>query len=476
MGGRVLFGTDGIRGEANVYPMTVDVAMQLGKALAHLVKEGQLGRSSSKSRPRIVIGKDTRLSGYCFEQAIAAGICAMGVDVMLVGPLPTPGIAFITRSMRADAGVVVSASHNPFYDNGIKIFGHDGYKLPDETEARLEQLILGDELHALASKGASIGKAKRVSDAAGRYVVYLKSVFPDNLMLDGKRIVLDCAHGAAYKVAPEVLRELGAEVITVGCEPDGLNINQEVGALHPGKVQELVHYHHADLGIALDGDADRVVFVDEQGDIADGDAIMAILASELHRQGRLKNDTLVTTVMSNVGLEQCLSKLGVQVLRTSVGDRYVMERMRQEGSNLGGEQSGHLIFLDHASTGDGMVAALLMLSLMCLQNKKLSEMKRVMKVSPRALVNTDVPCKVPLALLPKTNELIEKIETALSDTGRVLVRYSGTEKKVRVLVEAQAQSVADQYAQEITKELLFEVTSKSQHDGGNHHAENAVYA
>ncbi|MFZ9888434.1 MAG: phosphoglucosamine mutase [Myxococcota bacterium] len=434
MSERKLFGTDGIRGKANEYPMTAEVALALGRALGYSIARGELGRPDKLHRKRIVIGKDTRLSGYMIEQAIAAGITSMGVDVMLVGPLPTPGIAFITHSMRADAGVVVSASHNPFEDNGIKVFGHDGYKLPDDVELRLERYMEQD-LARIRPTGTEIGRATRIEDAAGRYVVFLKNVFPGDLTLDGMRIVVDCAHGAAYKVAPAVLQELGAEVVTLGVSPDGTNINAGVGSLYPIGIEHKVRELRADVGIALDGDADRVIVVDEQGDLVDGDAVMAICARELHRRGQLRRDTLVTTVMSNLGLERCLRRDGISVERTAVGDRYVVERMRDGGFNLGGEQSGHLIFLDHATTGDGMVAALALLAVMVRERRKLSELASVFERVPQELVNVRVARKVPLEELPEVQRLIAAVEGRLGADGRVLVRYSGTEMKARVMIE-----------------------------------------
>ena len=452
MSERKLFGTDGIRGEANAWPMTVDVALKLGRALAAQVRAGKMGRAKKEGhRPRIVIGKDTRLSGYMIEQAIAAGITSMGVDVMLVGPLPTPGIAFITHSMRADAGVVVSASHNPYQDNGIKIFGHDGFKLPDAVELELEARILGTEVSETGVTGADIGKAFRIDDARGRYIVYLKNAFPPDLTLDGVRIVVDCGHGAAYKVAPEVFRELGAEVVAVGVSPDGTNINAGCGALHPENLVEHVLERGAHLGVALDGDADRVIVVDEKGKVVDGDAVMAICARELHRRGSLKKSTLVATVMSNIGLERCLKTAGIAVERVQVGDRYVVERMREHGYNLGGEQSGHIIFLDATTTGDGVVAALALLGNMVREQRPLSELAAVFEAAPQELVNVKVAKKTPLEQLPDVRALIAAVEQRLAGEGRVLVRYSGTEMKARVMVEgpdpalirADAQAIAD---------------------------------
>ena len=470
MGERKLFGTDGIRGRANTYPMTAEVALSLGRAIGYAVTEGALfqrkqARARSQSmwpqavqRPKIVIGKDTRLSGYMLEQAIAAGITSMGVDVVFVGPLPTPGIAFTTHSMRAEAGIVVSASHNAFEDNGIKIFGHDGFKLPDEVELELEDLILSDRIDAIRPTGVNIGRARRIDDAGGRYTVYLKNVFPREKTLEGLRIVVDCAHGAAYKVAPNVFRELGAEVVPLGTQPNGLNINDGAGSLHPEQMSNKVREVRADIGIALDGDADRVIVVDERGDVIDGDAVMALCAKHLKDVGRLKDNTLVATVMSNLGLERCLNPHGIKVERTQVGDRYVVERMREDGFVLGGEKSGHLVFLEHSTTGDGVVAALSLLSVMSSTNKPLSELASIFEALPQELLSFKVPKKVPLKDLPSVMKEIKRVENALGDTGRVLVRYSGTEKKARVMVEGQnqkqiredARSIADTLAKALT--------------------------
>jgi phosphoglucosamine mutase len=445
---RKLFGTDGVRGRANFDPMTPEMALRLGRAVAYHF------RSKHKSgRGRIVIGKDTRLSGYLFETALAAGICSMGADVMLCGPLPTPGIAFITSSMRADAGVVISASHNPFEDNGIKIFAADGFKLPDEVEARLEELMESDELDRNRPHGAEIGKATKIEDSRGRYVVFLKNAFPRHLTLEGLKIVVDCANGAAYKVAPAVFSELGADVITMGARPDGTNINDDCGALHPAKMQQAVKKHGAHIGIAVDGDADRVIICDENGDEVDGDTIMAMCARRMIERGELKHKTLVATVMSNLGLERSLRELGGRVERVQVGDRYVVESMRSHGFNLGGEQSGHLVFLDHMTTGDGVLGALQVLAVMLESGKPLSELRRVMTRYPQVLVNLKVAEKKPLGDLPVVGALIAKVEKLLGDDGRVLVRYSGTEAKVRVMVEGPDEAVIQGYADEIARAL-----------------------
>lgn len=428
-----LFGTDGVRGVANVYPMTSEMAMQIGRAAAYLFKNGN-------RRHRIIIGKDTRLSGYMIENALVAGICSMGVDVLQVGPLPTPGIAYITSSMRADAGVVISASHNPFQDNGIKFFFKDGFKLPDQMELKIEKLIFSEKIDSLRPVATEVGKAYRIDDAVGRYVVFLKSTFPKDLDLVGMKIVLDCANGAAYKVAPAVLEELGAEVITIGVKPNGTNINDGCGSLHPEVISEAVKTHRADLGIALDGDADRVIVVDEFGNIVDGDQIMAICATDMIRHKKLRKNTLVATVMSNMGLDIAMRKAGGKVIKTDVGDRYVVEEMRKGGYNLGGEQSGHMIFLDHNTTGDGTLSALQLLAIIRRTGKRLSELADVMIPLPQVLVNVRVSEKRDLLEIPSVAALITDIETKLGLEGRVLIRYSGTEPLLRIMIEG-----ADKY-------------------------------
>jgi phosphoglucosamine mutase len=440
--GRKLFGTDGIRGVANQFPMTVEVAMRLGRAVAE--------RFRHPSRPgRIVIGKDTRLSGYMLESALEAGIVSAGADVMLVGPMPTPGIAFITSSMRADAGVVISASHNPYQDNGIKIFASDGFKLPDEVEADLERRM--DSPGPLPEEASRIGKASRIDDAEGRYVQYLKDTFPRERTLDGLRVVVDCANGAAYRTAPMVLEELGAEVFSLSVAPNGQNINDACGALHPESTAAEVHRTRAEIGIALDGDADRVILTDEKGQIVDGDQIMAILGTRLLARGALPRETMVATVMSNLGLERALAARGGKLLRTAVGDRYVVEAMREHKLCFGGEQSGHIIFLDHSTTGDGLLAALQVLTIMVEEGKPLSELARTMTRYPQVLVNFKVPQKLPLEDLPKVQAAIAQAETALGADGRVVVRYSGTEPKARVMIEGTDEAVIRSHADEIVR-------------------------
>jgi phosphoglucosamine mutase len=437
-----LFGTDGVRGVANVYPMTSELAMQIGRAAAYVFRNGN-------KRHRIVIGKDTRLSGYMLENALSAGICSMGVDVLLVGPLPTPGIANITSSMRADAGVVISASHNPFQDNGIKFFSRDGFKLPDDMELKMEELIFSKKIDSLRPIASEVGKAFRIDDAAGRYVVFLKSTFPRDLDLAGMKIVLDCANGAAYKVAPAVLEELGADVIPVGIKPNGTNINAGCGSLHPEVISEAVKEHRADLGIALDGDADRVIFVDEFGNEVDGDHIMAICASDMLRRKKLHKNTLVATVMSNMGLDIAVKKAGGKVVKTAVGDRYVVEEMIKSGYNLGGEQSGHMIFLDFNTTGDGMLSALQVLAIMRRDNRTLSELAQVMIPLPQVLVNVRVASKQDIMTIPEVARLIKDIEGKLDGAGRILIRYSGTEPLLRIMLEGQDKYQITGWAKEI---------------------------
>ncbi len=443
---RKLFGTDGIRGVANVEPMTTEMAMQVGRGVAYIFK-------NKNRRHKIVIGKDTRLSGYMLENALVAGICSMGVDVLLVGPLPTPGIAFITSSMRADAGIVISASHNPFQDNGIKIFSGNGFKLPDDLELQIEELIFSEKIDSLRPTAGEVGKAYRVDDAVGRYVVHLKNSFPKDLALDGMKIVLDCAHGAAYKVAPAVLEELGAEVIALGVEPNGQNINHQCGSLHPQLVMEKVKECQADLGISLDGDADRAIFTDEQGNLVDGDQIMAIWASDLMKKKSLNHNTLVTTVMSNMGLDLTMKEKGIRVIRTQVGDRYVVEEMNRGGYNLGGEQSGHFIFLDYNTTGDGMLSALQVLAIMKRESKKLSELSTIMTKFPQVLINVPVKEKKDPSQIPELAKLLKKIKEELAGKGRLLVRPSGTENLMRIMIEGEDYQKIEAYAQEIAAKI-----------------------
>ncbi len=439
---RRLFGTDGVRGVANIYPMTTEIAMQIGRGIAFLVKDRKHGH-------RIVIGKDTRISGYMIENALAAGICSMGVDVLLSGPLPTPGIAFLTTGMRADAGVVISASHNPFQDNGIKIFSRDGFKLPDELEADIEDLIFSQKMAALRPTADEVGKAARLDDAKGRYIVFLKHTFPKKYTLDDFHIVLDCANGATYGVAPHVFAELGAKVTTIGVEPDGKNINHECGALYPELMAEKVKQLGADIGVALDGDGDRLIVSDEKGRIVDGDHLMAICASELMSRKKLKKKTLVTTVMSNMGLEIAMKKMGGKLVRTQVGDRYVVEEMRRKKYSFGGEQSGHLIFLEHNTTGDGILAALQLLAVMIKKKKTVSELSMVMESMPQVLKNVRTAKRMDLDAIPEINKTVKIMEEKLGREGRILIRLSGTEPVVRVMIEGNNFDTIDTMASEL---------------------------
>ncbi|MCE5333788.1 MAG: phosphoglucosamine mutase [Desulfobacteraceae bacterium] len=438
-----LFGTDGIRGVANAFPMTPDLAMKVGASTASFYR-------SKHRRPKIIIGKDTRLSGYMIETAITSGICAMGVDVLLVGPLPTPGIAFITNSMRADAGIVISASYNPYEYNGIKIFGGDGFKLPDETEKNIEDLIMSGAIEQLPRPSASeIGRARRIEDAQGRYIVYLKNTFPRDLSLEGLKIVVDCANGAAYRVAPTVFDELGADVILTGDRPNGKNINKNCGALYPEVMAAEVRVQGANLGLALDGDADRVILSDESGEVLDGDQIMAICAKFYIDNGMLRDNTVVATVMSNFGFEVAMRDMGGKLLRTPVGDRHIVELMRRSGYNFGGEQSGHMIFLDHGTTGDGILAALQVLAVMLREGRPLSELKGVMEHYPQKLVNVPVAVKTRIDEIPEIVSLRQKMERKLGAEGRILIRRSGTEPVVRVMVEGADRDVIENVAYEI---------------------------
>lgn len=439
---RQLFGTDGVRGVANIYPMTTEIAMQIGRAIAFIVKTQTRGH-------HIVIGKDTRLSGYMIENALAAGGCSMGVDVQLLGPLPTPGIAFITTSMRADAGVVISASHNPFQDNGIKIFTKTGFKLPDKVELDIEDLIFSQKMAALRPVADEVGRATRIDDAKGRYIVFLKNTFPTKYTLDDFHIVLDCAHGATYKVAPFVFSELGARVTCIGVDPDGKNINRDCGALHPEVMAEKVKQLGADIGLALDGDGDRLIVCDENGKIVDGDHVMAICAADLLSRRKLKKKTLVATVMSNMGLEKAMAEIGGKLVRTQVGDRYVVETMRAKGYNFGGEQSGHLVFLDHNTTGDGILAGLQLLSIMIKKKKPLSELATIMTTYPQVLENVRMSSKIAPDQIQGFPEALQDAEKQLGKRGRILVRPSGTEPVIRVMAEGEDEKEISSIALEL---------------------------
>lgn len=437
-----LFGTDGLRGHVNTYPLTADMALRLGLAAGTLFRDGL-------RRHKVIIGKDTRLSGYVFESALTAGLCAAGMDVFQVGPLPTPAIAFLTRNMRADLGVVISASHNPYDDNGIKFFDRAGFKLPDETEDRMAALVL-DADHAWEYPPSDkVGRAYKIVDAPGRYIVYLKNSFPPDLTLEGLRVVIDCANGANYKVAPLALEELGAEVIRLGTAPDGLNINRDCGSLHPEAMQAKVRETRADIGLALDGDADRLIVADETGRVLDGDQIMALCAEDLMRRGELRGNLLVATVMSNMALELFMAERGGRLLRTAVGDRYVAEAMRAHDASLGGEQSGHLIFRDYSTTGDGLLAALQILRVMRQRGRPLSELAGRLTPFPQSLINVKVQRKTPFEQCPTLQKAQRAVEDELGGRGRVLLRYSGTENLCRVMVEGEDEERVRAYARRL---------------------------
>lgn len=449
---RKLFGTDGVRGTANIEPVTAETALKLGRAAAHIF--GNNGKPPvGGGRPKIVIGKDTRLSGYMLENAMVAGITSLGVDVLVIGPLPTPGVAYITRSLRADAGIVLSASHNPYEDNGIKFFRPDGYKLDDEVEARIENLVFSGEIENIRPTAGKIGKAFRIDDALGRYVEFAKQSFPRGRTLEGLHIAVDCANGAAYKSTPCVLRELGARLTVAHNTPDGTNINTGCGSTHPEEICRLVKESGAQVGLANDGDADRVLLCDEKGELVDGDEILAIAATDFLSRGCLQGHTLVATVMSNYGLDQTVGEAGGRVLRTNVGDRYVIEAMMREGYNVGGEQSGHMIFRDFATTGDGIVSALQIFRVMVETGKPLSELKKILKKFPQAQRNLKVREKPPFEQLPAVQQLVKDTEAALEGQGRVLLRYSGTEPKVRLLIEGRDEGTINAWADRIAGEL-----------------------
>jgi phosphoglucosamine mutase len=448
-----LFGTDGIRGTANQFPITPEIVMKVGQAMGIVLKR----QPARNKHPKVVIGKDTRLSGYMVELALTSGLNSMGVHVELVGPMPTPGIGFLARNMRADAGVVISASHNAFMDNGIKIFGPDGYKIADTLEREIEKLVFETDMSEYLAGSTDIGRSKRIDDAEGRYVVYAKNVFPLEYTLEGMRIVLDCANGASYKVAPAIFQELGADTIVLGNTPNGFNINDKTGALYPAKVSEAVIQYRADVGISLDGDADRVVMVDEKGHIVNGDHMLAISALYLKSRGALAKDTVVATQMSNFGLDKLLAQEGIKVVRTEVGDKYVVEEMRRNGYVLGGEQSGHVIFHEHSTTGDGCIAALNVLAVMKRTGMMLSELNEKMVDMPQVLVNTRVRRREELEKIPGYNALVKEIEQGLAGEGRVFVRFSGTEPVVRVLVEGPDRRLISKYAEQIASLLEREL-------------------
>lgn len=450
-----LFGTDGIRGTANRFPMNAEVALAVGAATAQVLLARAGGtKRTHYPKPRIIIGKDTRLSCYMIEQALTSGICSMGADVLLTGPLPTPAIAFLVQNMRADAGIVVSASHNPYQDNGIKIFDHEGNKLPDEIEDEIERLVWDFMGKSGADTGPkpineSIGRTVRIDDAGGRYVVALKNALPKGFHLQDVPIVVDCAHGAAYKVAPMLFRELGARVIQRGCEPDGTNINKGVGALNPEVAAGAVVEFGAKLGVSLDGDADRLILSDETGAVVNGDQIMGICALELQRQGKLAKNAVVATPMSNMGLELFLKDRGIKLVRAAVGDRYVLEEMRKNGYSFGGEQSGHLIFGEYSSTGDGLLAALKVIEIMYRTGKPLSELKKQVSLLPQVREDVRVREKKLVEELPEVKALIDDAEKELAGRGRVFVRYSGTEPLVRVMLEGENMKTIRGHAKKI---------------------------
>jgi len=423
-----LFGTDGIRGIANEYPMTAEMALNIGRATAHLFKKkGHVAK--------VIVGKDTRISGYMFESALVSGICSMGVNAIMIGVMPTPGIAFLTSSMRADAGIVISASHNPLQDNGIKIFSSEGFKLPDEKELAIESFIFANDKDRERPAPGDLGKVYRLDDARGRYTVFLKHTFPKEYTLEGTRIVLDCANGATYRIAPDTFFELGAQVTTLFDHPDGVNINVKCGSQHPDKLAHEVVKRKADVGFAFDGDGDRLIAVDEKGAVLTGDQILAICARMMKKEGTLTNNLVVRTVMSNIGLGLALEEMSINSVITSVGDRNVLEAMRARGAAIGGEDSGHLIFLPHHTTGDGIITALQVLTAMKTEGKPLSELAKIMTVFPQVLINIDVKTRPDLSTVPEIAKAIKGAEDALGNRGRVLVRYSGTQSMCRVMVE-----------------------------------------
>lgn len=445
-----LFGTDGIRGRVNEFPITAEVALRMGKAVANVL------RSDGPRRNRVLIGKDTRISGYMLETAITSGLVSMGMDVYLVGPMPTPAVAHLTKSMGAVAGIMITASHNPYEDNGMKIFGPDGYKLSDDLENLIERHIMGDEPEPAPVAPGQIGKAHRIDDARGRYIEFAKHT-ADNISLHGLKVVVDCGHGAAYFIAPLIFKELGAEVIVTANQPDGININDGCGALHPEAAGDLVRKHGADLGISFDGDADRVIFTDATGQIVSGDRVLGLCAIGLKEQGSLKHDTLVVTIMSNLGLIEAMKTHGIKVETTAVGDRSVIECMRKNGYSFGGENSGHLIFGDHVTTGDGILSALQVLRMMIGRKASLAQLADIMHEYPTQLANMPVPSKPPLESLVKLQDLMKQASVEFGDKGRHLIRYSGTENKIRVLVEhrelAEVTAWVDKFSTVIHEEI-----------------------
>ena len=450
---RKLFGTDGVRGVANVEPVTAETALKLGRAAAHVFTKLNPRAHPMGTRPKIVLGKDTRLSGYMLENAFVAGITSLGVDVLIIGPLPTPGVAYITRSLRADAGIVLSASHNSYEDNGIKFFRHDGYKLDDQVEQQIEGLVFSGEVDSIRPTAGKIGRATRIDDALGRYVEFAKQSFPRGMTLEKMRIAVDTANGAAYKSTPCILRELGGDIVVAHNAPNGTNINAQCGSTHPEEVQRIVKESGAHVGITHDGDADRVLLCDEMGELVDGDEILAMASVDFLRQKKLRDNTLVATVMSNFGLDEALAAHGGKVIRTKVGDRYVLEEMVARNLNVGGEQSGHMIFRDFTTTGDGIISALQILRIMKENAKPLSQLKRCLTKYPQAQRNLRVKSKPPLDELPGVMKLVSETEKELNGRGRVLLRYSGTEPKIRLLIEGREADQIDRQANRIAQAI-----------------------
>jgi phosphoglucosamine mutase len=444
-----IFGTDGVRGIANVEPVTAETALKLGRAAAYVFAQLNPRRTPAGARPKIVLGKDTRLSGYMLENALVAGITSLGVDVLVIGPLPTPGVAYVTRSLRADAGIVLSASHNPYQDNGIKFFRHDGYKLDDQVEEKIERLVFTGEIDSIRPTANKIGRATRIDDALGRYVEFAKASFPRGMSLEEMRVAVDVANGAAYKSTPCILRELGADVAVAHNQPNGMNINDGCGSIYPEEIQRIVQTSGADVGITHDGDADRVLLCDENGEIVDGDEVLAIAAIDLLEAGRLEQNTVVATVMSNFGLDETLAAHGGKVVRTKVGDRHVIEEMMKQKLNLGGEQSGHVIFRDFTTTGDGIITALQILRIMHKSGQPLSKLKACLQKYPQAQRNLVVKSKPPLQELRDVMKLRDEIERELAGQGRVILRYSGTEPKIRLLIEGREFDKIDMHADRI---------------------------
>ena len=443
-----LFGTDGIRGEANRYPMDAGIAFSVGQAMTHFLK-------TPNHRTRIIIGKDTRISGYMIESSLESGITSMGGYPYLVGVLPTPGIAFVTQSMRADAGIVISASHNPYQDNGIKIFSGNGFKLSDEEEEKIEKLILENKLPEMVPPVREMGQAFRLEDVHGRYIVFLKNTFPRHLTMEGMKIVIDAANGATYKIAPDTFSELGASVEVIHNTPNGLNINDHCGSQHTQDLRKRVVETSADIGLAFDGDGDRLIAVDEKGQEISGDQVLILCAQKLKEKEQLKNDLLVSTVMSNLGLKVACKKFGIRHHASKVGDRYVLEDMIRLGGIIGGEEAGHMIFLEHHTTGDGIITAIQLIAAMADKGKPLSELSKMMEIYPQKLINVDVKSKPEISSLPKVTKIIKQVESELGDDGRVLVRYSGTQNMCRVMVEGPTPELTEKYCQQIA-ELIKE--------------------